>query len=72
MLRTTRANVDSRMAVVYIEKSRETADGRRPEGARATSPTEKIISLATIRGVFSNQFQHHRPDGRSRRASWRC
>jgi preprotein translocase subunit SecD len=56
MLRNTRLNVNRRMAVVYIEKSRET---RTVAGQKSTHDvtTEKIISLATIRAVLSNQFR---------------
>jgi preprotein translocase subunit SecD len=56
MLRNTRLNVGKRMAVVYIEKSRET---RTVEGQKTTRDVtaEKIISLATIRAVLSNQFR---------------
>ena len=56
MLRNTRLNVNKRMAVVYIEKSRET---RMVDGQKTTHDvtTEKIISLATIRAVLSNQFR---------------
>jgi len=56
MLRNTRLNVGRRMAVVYIEKSRET---HVVEGQKSTRDvtTEKVISLATIRAVLSNQFR---------------
>jgi preprotein translocase subunit SecD len=56
MLKTTRANIDRRMAVVFIEKSRrtETVDGK-PVEREITD--QKVISLATIRGIFSNNFQ---------------
>ncbi|HVN99152.1 MAG TPA: protein translocase subunit SecD, partial [Steroidobacteraceae bacterium] len=56
MLRATRLNVKKRMAVVYIEKSRET---RVVDGQKTTHDvtTEKIISLATIQSVLSNQFR---------------
>ena len=56
MLRNTRLNVNRRMAVVYIEKSREshTIDGQK---STHDVTTEKIISLATIRAVLSNQFR---------------
>jgi len=56
MLRNTRLNVGRRMAVVYIEKSRETrvVDGQKTS---RDVTTEKIISLATIRAVLSNQFR---------------
>ena len=56
MLRNTRLNVNRRMAVVYIETSREarTVDGQKTS---RDVTTEKIISLATIRAVLSNQFR---------------
>ncbi|MGH8253937.1 MAG: protein translocase subunit SecD, partial [Steroidobacteraceae bacterium] len=56
MLRTTRLNVKKRMAVVYIEKSRET---RVVDGQKTTHDvtTEKVINLATIQSVLSNQFR---------------
>jgi preprotein translocase subunit SecD len=56
MLRVTSVNVGKRMAVVYIEKSRET----RMVGGEKVSrdiTDEKVISLATIRSVLSNQFR---------------
>jgi preprotein translocase subunit SecD len=56
MLRNTRLNVGKRMAVVYIERSRET---RMVGGEKLTRDLtdEKIISLATVRAVLSNQFR---------------
>jgi preprotein translocase subunit SecD len=56
MLRTSRVNVGKRMAVVYIEKSRET---RVVGGEKVTRDItdEKVISLATIQSVLSNQFR---------------
>ena len=56
MLRTSSVNVGKRMAVVYIEKSRET---RMVGGEKVTRDVteEKVISLATIRSVLSNQFR---------------
>ncbi|HEV7431433.1 MAG TPA: protein translocase subunit SecD, partial [Steroidobacteraceae bacterium] len=56
MLRNTRLNVNRRMAVVYIEKSRETHTVGGQKSTRDVT-TEKIISLATIRAVLSNQFR---------------
>jgi preprotein translocase subunit SecD len=55
MLETTRANLDRPMAVVYIEKRRETKD---VDGKKVTRDVtdEKVINDATIRGVFSNNF----------------
>jgi preprotein translocase subunit SecD len=56
MLRNTRLNVNRRMAVVYIEKSRETHIVGGQKSTRDVT-SEKIISLATIRAVLSNQFR---------------
>ena len=55
MLRITRANIGKPMAVVLIEQKRETTmvDGKKVD--RDTT-TQEVISEATIRGVFSNQF----------------
>ncbi len=55
MLQTTRANLNKQMAVVYIEKRRET---KVVDGKKVTRDVtdEKVINHATIRGVFSNQF----------------
>jgi len=56
MLRTTRENLNRPMAVVFIEKEREMVqrDGREVAVDRSK---EEVISVATIRGVFSNNFQ---------------
>ncbi len=56
MLRTTRENVGRPMAVVFIEKERELVerDGQKVVVDRSK---EEVISVATIRGVFSNRFQ---------------
>jgi preprotein translocase subunit SecD len=56
MLKTTRANLDRPMGVVYIEKRQET---RTVDGKKVTRDVtdQKVISLATIRGVFSTNFQ---------------
>ncbi len=56
MLRTTRENLNKPMAVVFIEKERELVerDGREVAVDRSK---EEVISVATIRGVFSNNFQ---------------
>lgn len=52
----TSRNVGNPMAVVYIERVPEVriVDGRE---VRTTRVTEEVISVATIRGVFSRQFQ---------------
>ncbi len=56
MLKTTRANVNHHMAVVLIEKRRETTE---VDGKKITRDVtdEQVINDATIRGVFSNSFQ---------------
>jgi preprotein translocase subunit SecD len=58
MLNTTRENLGRPMAVVFIEKKRVTesdpCDGVR-SGTECTE--EEVISVATIRGVFSSNFQ---------------
>jgi len=58
MLQTTRENLGRPMAVVFIENKRvteqEPCDGTR-SGNECTE--EEVISVATIRGVFSSNFQ---------------
>jgi preprotein translocase subunit SecD len=56
MLKTTRQNVNKRMAVVLIEKRRETSD---VAGSKVTRDVtdEEVVNDATIRGIFSNNFQ---------------
>ena len=56
MLRTTRANLGKPMAVVFIEERSETT---MVNGEPVTKKIrdEKVISIATIRGVFGNRFQ---------------
>jgi preprotein translocase subunit SecD len=56
MLRTTRQNLNKRMAVVLIEKRQETTE---VDGKKVTRQVtdEQVINSATIRGVFSNNFQ---------------
>lgn len=55
MLRTTRENLGKPMAVVFIERERVQEDhaGQKVVVDRVK---EEVISLATIKGVFSNQF----------------
>jgi preprotein translocase subunit SecD len=56
MLDFTTENVGKPMAVVYIERTPENkmVDGKEVRSAKVT---EEVISVATIRGVFSNRFQ---------------
>jgi len=56
MLDFTTQNVGKPMAVVYIERTPEVriVDGKEVRSAKVT---EEVISVATIRGVFSNRFQ---------------
>jgi preprotein translocase subunit SecD len=56
MLRTTSENLNRPMAVVFIEKERELVQRGGQEVAIDRSK-EEVISVATIRGVFSNNFQ---------------
>jgi len=52
---TTRANLNKRMAVVFIEQKRDLVE-RGGETEEVTRTEERVISVATIRGVFSNRF----------------
>jgi preprotein translocase subunit SecD len=56
MLRTTKANLGKPMAVVFIEQRAETVE---VDGKPVTRNIrdERVISVATIQGVFGNQFQ---------------
>ena len=53
MLRNTQENLGHLMAVVFIDRSRE----KNAEGVDVDRTTEEVINRATIRGVFSNNFQ---------------
>jgi preprotein translocase subunit SecD len=65
MLRNTRTNLGKPMAVVFIEQRAETVNG--PDGKPLMDEQgrpvtriikdEKVVSVATINGVFSNRFQ---------------
>jgi len=58
MLDTTRENLGRPMAVVFIEKKRVTeADPCNGVLAGNECTEEEVISVATIRGVFSSNFQ---------------
>src|SRR2546429_669351 len=56
MLKTTRANLNKKMAVVLIEKRREVGQGGGQKVNREVTD-EEVIHDATIRGIFSNNFQ---------------
>jgi preprotein translocase subunit SecD len=56
MLKTTKANLGKPMAVVFIEQRSETTDVGGEQVTRNIKE-EKVISVATINGVFSNRFQ---------------
>jgi preprotein translocase subunit SecD len=53
MLKNTEENIGHLMAVVFIDRSRE----KNAQGIEVDRTTEEVINRATIRGVFSNQFQ---------------
>jgi preprotein translocase subunit SecD len=52
---TTRANLNKRMAVVFIEQKRD-MQLRDGEMREVTRTEERVISVATIRGIFSSRF----------------
>jgi preprotein translocase subunit SecD len=56
MLKTTRQNLNKRMAVVLIEKRREITE---VDGKKVTRDVtdEQVINDATIQGTFSNSFE---------------
>jgi preprotein translocase subunit SecD len=56
MLKATRANLNKRMAVVLIEKRQETSEVKGKKVTREVTD-EDVINDATIRGVFSNNFE---------------
>ena len=56
MLRTTRENIGKPMAVVFIERERQLRE-QNGEKVGVEVTREDVINVATIRGVFSNQFQ---------------
>ncbi|MBN1239202.1 MAG: protein translocase subunit SecD [Gammaproteobacteria bacterium] len=56
MLETTQANLNRPMAVLMIEETPELVE-RNGEQIVETTTEETIINVATIRGVFSNNFQ---------------
>ena len=56
MLMTTRENLNKPMAVVFVEHRRETVE-QNGEPVEVTRVDKQVISIATIRGVFSSNFQ---------------
>ena len=56
MLMTTRENLNKPMAVVFVEQRRETVE-QNGEPVEVTRIDKQVISIATIRGVFSSNFQ---------------
>ncbi len=58
MLKTTQQNLGKPMSTVFIQKKR-LAEGEVCKGVRSGNDCteEDVISVATIQGVFSNQFQ---------------
>jgi preprotein translocase subunit SecD len=57
MLKTTRANLGRRMGVVFIERRRETTTDASGQEVTREIKEEKVISLATLQGVFGSRFQ---------------
>ena len=53
MLKNTQENLGHLMAVVFIDRSRD----KNAEGVVVDRTSEEVINRATIRGVFSNNFQ---------------
>jgi preprotein translocase subunit SecD len=53
MLKNTQESLGHLMAVVFIDRSRD----KNAEGVVVDRTTEEVINRATIRGVFSNNFQ---------------
>jgi preprotein translocase subunit SecD len=53
MFKNTQENLGHLMAVVFIDRSRD----KNAQGVEVDHVTEEVINRATIRGVFSNNFQ---------------
>ncbi len=53
---TTRQNLNKGMAVLFVEQKREFVE-RDGETVETTRVDKEVISVATIRGVFSSRFQ---------------
>ncbi|MCL4720525.1 MAG: protein translocase subunit SecD [Gammaproteobacteria bacterium] len=56
MLETTKANLKKPMAVVFVEQKRETVE-RNGQQVEVPRVERKVVSVATINGVFSSNFQ---------------
>ncbi len=56
MLEATKANLNKPMAVVFVEQKRERVE-RDGQMVDVTREDKEVINIATIRGVFSNNFQ---------------
>ena len=56
MLMTTKENLNKPMAVLFVEQRRETVE-QNGEFVEVTRVDKQVISVATIRGVFSSNFQ---------------
>lgn len=57
MARATQQNLGKPMSVVYIESRREMVENEDGEMVEQTVEDAKVISIATIQGVFSTNFQ---------------
>jgi preprotein translocase subunit SecD len=56
MLETTKANLNKPMAVVFVEQKRDRVE-RNGQLVDVPREQKEVISIATIRGVFSSNFQ---------------
>lgn len=56
MLEATKANLNKPMAVVFVEQKRERVE-RDGQMVDVTREEKEVINVATIRGVFSSNFQ---------------
>ena len=56
MLETTKANLNKPMAVVFVEQKRDRVE-RNGQMVEVPREEKEVINIATIRGVFSSNFQ---------------
>ena len=56
MLETTKKNLNKPMAVLFVQQRQETSE---QDGAfvNRTVLDKEVINIATIRGIFSSQFE---------------